>query len=202
MFRYVSLGDSTAVGVGARAGGYPEHLFQKLKQRGVEAGFLNLGESGAVASDVVRQAERAATKRPHLVTLGVGANDSWRGTSATEYQGHLRRIRETLRATGASVVASGLVDFSHSPAAAFAQRTLGLSSGGLAQHVRVLNDALSALAEPPWFTVVDLLAFSQSELPQHPEYFSPDGFHPSDAGYARWAELLWPALERLLPRAP
>jgi acyl-CoA thioesterase-1 len=193
------LGDSTAVGVGARTGGYPEHVFRKLKERSIGAGFLNLGESGAVAQDVILQAERAAAKQPHLVTLGVGANDTWRGTSAPDFRAHLKRIRETLRPTGASVVASGLVDFSQSPAAAFAQR-FGLSSGGLAQHVRTLNDALSALAEPPWFTVVDLLAFSQSELPQHPEYFSPDGFHPSDAGYVRWADLLWPSVERVLPR--
>ena len=39
--------------------------------------------------------------------------------------------------------------------------------------------------------VVDLFAASRDEVPRHPELVAGDGYHPSDAGYARWAELMW-----------
>jgi lysophospholipase L1-like esterase len=73
---------------------------------------------------------------------------------------------------------------------------LGLSRAQVTERVREFNAHLYALAKRPKFEVVDLFAFSQRELPIHPEYFCPDGFHPSRAGYDRWAELCWPAVER------
>jgi lysophospholipase L1-like esterase len=47
--------------------------------------------------------------------------------------------------------------------------------------------------------VVDLYQPSQAALPAHPELVSTDGYHPSDVGYERWAELMWVAIE---PRGP
>ena len=44
--------------------------------------------------------------------------------------------------------------------------------------------------------LVDLYGPSREEVPQHPELISLDGYHPSDAGYARWAELVWAEVER------
>jgi len=35
------------------------------------------------------------------------------------------------------------------------------------------------------------------ELPAHPEYFSGDGFHPSDEGGELWAQQMWPAIANL-----
>ncbi len=44
--------------------------------------------------------------------------------------------------------------------------------------------------------MVDLFTFSQTELAGRQEYFCGDGFHPSAKGYDRWAEVMWPAVER------
>jgi lysophospholipase L1-like esterase len=38
------------------------------------------------------------------------------------------------------------------------------------------------------------------EVPRRPELIGADGYHPSDAGYARWAELMWDGIARRLPR--
>ena len=48
--------------------------------------------------------------------------------------------------------------------------------------------------------LVDLYGPSQAEVPARPELISRDGYHPSDAGYARWAELVWAGVERRLGR--
>jgi lysophospholipase L1-like esterase len=45
--------------------------------------------------------------------------------------------------------------------------------------------------------IVDLYLPSRDEVPRHAALLGKDGYHPSDAGYARWAELMW---ERIEPR--
>jgi len=198
LFRYVALGDSSGVGVGSDAdGGYPERLFRKLRASGVNAGILNLSESGATSFDLVaRQLEPAASKRPALVTLGIGNNDAWRLVPQEAFGENLRRIGDALESTGARVVVCNIIDLAHAPAAAAAEAWVGLTRSVVTGRVRELNAHLDLLAGRPRFEVVDLFSFSQRELPAHPEYFSPDGFHPSGAGYDRWADLCWPAVER------
>ena len=44
--------------------------------------------------------------------------------------------------------------------------------------------------------VIDLYGPSRVEVPRRPELLAADGYHPSDLGYARWAELLWAGVER------
>jgi acyl-CoA thioesterase-1 len=198
LFRYVALGDSTGVGVGAdSAGGYPERLFQRLRASGVRAGILNLARSGATCADLVaRQLGQVAGKRPALVTVGIGTNDVWRLVPTERFASHVQRIGDVLETSGARVVVCNIIDLAHAPAAAAAQAWLGLQGPVITERVRELNAVLGTLGRRPGFEVVDLFGLGSSELAHHPEYFSPDGFHPSAAGYQRWAELCWPAVER------
>lgn len=214
LFRYVALGDSSAVGVGAgRDGGYPERVFQHLRQTGAPVGFLNLGVSGATTGDLREgPLARVSAKQPHLVTLGIGSNDAWRLVAADEFEANLRDIAEVLASTGARVLVCNLIDLAFAPAAAVAQAWTGISPSAFTERVRALNRSLEAIAGRPRFQVVDLFAFSQRELPGHPEYFCEDGFHPSAAGYDRWAELCfgparaaleaWRAAQRTEPDPP
>jgi acyl-CoA thioesterase I len=198
LFRYVALGDSSGLGIGSNAdGGYPERLFRKLRASGVNAGILNLSESGATSSDLVaRQLERAVSKRPSLVTLGIGGNDVWRLVAPETFAENVKRAADALESTGARVVVCNIIDLAHAPAAKAAEAWVGLAGAAVTQRARELNAHLDALAGRPRFEVVNLWAFSQRELPSRPEYFCADGFHPSTSGYDRWAELCWPAVER------
>lgn len=198
LFRYVALGDSSGVGVGADAdGGYPERLWRKLRASGVHAGILNLAQSGATSADLLaRQLDRGISKRPALVTIGIGTNDVWRMVPIPSFAENMRRTADALEASGAHVVVCNIIDLAHAPAAAAAEAWLGLARAQITERVREFNAQLASLAKRPRFEVVDLFAFSQRELPTHPEYFSPDGFHPSRAGYERWADLCWPAAQR------
>ena len=47
-------------------------------------------------------------------------------------------------------------------------------------------------------TVFDIYTTTHAELASHPEYFSADGFHPSDAGYELWATQMWPTVARVI----
>jgi acyl-CoA thioesterase I len=48
--------------------------------------------------------------------------------------------------------------------------------------------------------LVDLFAASRQFLPHRPDFFCRDGFHPSDAGYEQWAELMLPLIRPLVDR--
>jgi acyl-CoA thioesterase I len=196
LFRYVALGDSSGVGVGASVdGGYPERVFQRLRASGVNAGILNLAQSGATTREVVAQVSNAASKRPALVTLGVGTNDLWRMVPIGTFEMNLKLIADGLAKSGASVVVSNIIDLSMAPIAVMVETLLRIPKPMFTRRVEEMNARIGALAKRPGFTLVDLFAFSRQELPAHPEYFCPDGFHPSGAGYDRWAELMWPAVE-------
>jgi lysophospholipase L1-like esterase len=74
---YVALGDSTGLGVGARAGGgYPERLPRRLRPTHPRLQLLNLRRSGATTADLIdEQLPRALRARPRLITIGIGIND-------------------------------------------------------------------------------------------------------------------------------
>jgi acyl-CoA thioesterase-1 len=40
----------------------------------------------------------------------------------------------------------------------------------------------------------DIYTITHEHLSSHREFFSEDGFHPSDEGYEFWAEKMWPVI--------
>ena len=196
LFRYVALGDSTAAGVGASGVGYPELLYRRMKALGWPAGILNLAQSGAVSADVLRgQVEKAVSVSPDLITLGIGGNDLWRLVSPDRFRANLFAIADALGRTTARVLVSNLIDLGHAPIAKGALSMMSIDPAAISARVQEFNRNLQELAGRPRTTVVDLHSLGERELSNHPEFFSPDGFHPSEAGYQRWADLLFPAVE-------
>ena len=197
---YVALGDSTVEGIGASRpdAHYVARLHQRLRTVYPRAGVVNLGLGGATSADVVDgQLERAALLRPQLVTLSVGPNDLTGRVPVAEFERNLDTIFRRLTAeTRAVMVANLLPDLAITPR--FRGRETAVAVGRLTVR---FNDALARAARPHGVVVVDLHAVSREELPRHPELIGADGYHPSDQGYARWAELLWAAIERRLAAA-
>ena len=191
--RYVALGDSSGVGVGARQGGYVEHLFQRLRRTREGVGLLNLAVSGATSATVLSgQLPKAVRSRPNLVTLGVGINDLWRGVTPAQFESHLDQLARGLVATGASVVVSNLPDMSLAPVARMVSHFLPMPV--ILERIASFNAAVDRVVTRHGLLGVDLHTPSRTELVQSTDYFSADGFHPSDTGYQRMAEHFWPVL--------
>jgi lysophospholipase L1-like esterase len=187
--RYVALGDSMGVGVGARHGGYVEHLFQRLRRTRAGVGLLNLCMSGSTSVTVLSgQLPRAVRVRPHVVTLAIGANDVWRGLSPRLFEENLEQLARSLVSAGATVVLANLPDLSLAPVARL------MPPWVYEGRVEAFNEAVDRVVTRHTLLGVDLYTPSRAELPHHPEYFSADGFHPSDTGYQRMAEHFWPGL--------
>jgi acyl-CoA thioesterase-1 len=191
---YIALGDSTGVGVGAREGGYVSRLFNRLSERRPASKLTNLCVSGATTGDLVRgQLERGVGMNPDLVTVGIGINDIGHGLTVDQFGTNYEKILSTLREkTHAQIVVTNIPDISSGP------RIPGSLRSQYQQQIMKFNERLEEIAKRHDVTVFDMYTVSKDELPLHPEYFSSDGFHPSDEGYEMWANQMWPTLEHVI----
>jgi lysophospholipase L1-like esterase len=198
--RYVALGDSTVYGVGASTpeNNYVLQLHTRLRSVYPRAEVTNLGVNGATSADVVAdQLPRAVALHPDLVTLSVGLNDLVQRKDVQEFERNIGIIFETLRPeTGAIVVASLLPDTVALPFFRGAESVLG-------PQTILFNWALQRQSRAHGVELVDLYASTQREVPDRPELLAADRYHPSDEGYARWAELMWGGVKaRIEPSSP
>lgn len=194
---YVALGDSTVEGIGAtsRPRNYVSRIHDRLRAIYPAARVENLGVSGAVSADVLRrQLDRAVQLRPDLVTLSVGPNDITGGIPIDEYERNMDRILKRLIAdTRALVVLNLLPDLAVTP------RFVNSDKRDVVGRLAIrFNEVLARKARQYGVETVDLYERSRDEVPRRPELVAGDGYHPSDLGYERWAELMWTRVE---PRA-
>lgn len=194
---YVALGDSTGVGVGAREGGYVARLFERIKREHANASLKNLCVSGATTDDLLRtQLAPALSAQPTLVTVGIGINDIGHGTTPENFSRNYEEIIERLKTkTQARIVVSNLPDVSLAPAIPAYWRAQA--------HERVLdfNRRIAEIAGRHGLLVVDAYNATHALIPSHPEFFSSDGFHPSDVGYEYWAKTMWPTVKAAISQA-
>jgi lysophospholipase L1-like esterase len=191
---YVALGDSTGAGVGASDGGYVARLFKRLEERRPQSKLSNLCVSGSTTADVVRnQLERGVALNPDLVTIGIGINDIGHGLTLEQFSKNFDQILSTLKEkTHATIVVTNLPDISSAPRIPNSMRS---------QYQRQIDEfckRLEEIASKHGVTIFDIYTITKQELAAHPEYFSADGFHPSDAGYELWATQMWPTLAQAI----
>lgn len=191
---YVALGDSTGSGVGARDGGYVARLYRRLLNLRSGSNLTNLCVSGATTAEVLRdQLEKGVEADPDLVTLGIGINDIGHGMSLDQFEKNFDEILNVLKEnTVARVVVTNIPDISTAP------RIPGPMRSDYQRKIVLFNQKLEEIAARYGVVVFDIYSITKRELPSHPEYFSADGFHPSDAGYELWAEEMWPVLEKVI----
>ncbi len=191
---YVALGDSTGSGVGATNGGYVARLFRRLSDARSGSELLNLCVSGATTEDVLRrQLQPGVDKAPQLVTVGIGINDIGHGFTIEQFAKNFDEILSTLKEkTQAEIVVTNIPDISSAPRIPSSMRS------EYQRQIERFNERLDEIAQRHGVTLFDIHSITRLELPSHPEYFSSDGFHPSDEGYELWAEEMWPTLAQLI----
>jgi lysophospholipase L1-like esterase len=156
--------------------------------------LTNLCVSGATTSDLLRdQLDRGVRVNPNLITLGIGINDIGHGVSLDRFSQNYDAILSTLRnKTKAEIVIANIPEISSAPRIPPAMRSQ------YQQLITQYNQKLEGVAARYGVIVFDIYTITHQQLPGHPEYFSSDGFHPSDNGYELWAETMWPTFVRLV----
>jgi len=154
----------------------------------------NLCVSGATTADVVRgQLEQGVALNPDLVTVGIGINDIGHGLTLEQFSENFEVILSTLKEkTHAQIVVTNLPDVSSAP------RIPSVMRSEYQRQIDLFCQRLVEIANRHGVTVFDIYTVTKDELPAHPEYFSADGFHPSDEGYELWATQMWPTVARVI----
>ena len=195
---YVALGDSTVEGVGASSPARNYVGQSRTAQRGLSprAGGEPRGRRRHGLRVLSRQLPRAIKLRPDLVTLSVGPNDI---TGKRDLESYARDIDAILRIltrqTGAVVVVNLIPDLTVTPR--FRGKEI---EARVRERVVAFNEILALQARGYGAEVVDLYTASQREVPARPDLIGPDRYHPSDDGYARWAELMWAGIAARIMR--
>lgn len=193
--RVTWIGDSTAAGVGASSA--DQSVSRQVARRlvaelGRPVELTVLAVSGARVADVVADQVPLVPTDTDVVFVSVGANDTTHLTSADTFAEQYRSMLGALPAE-AAVISLGVPDIG--------------SATRLAQPLRAIagwrGDAYDAIVaeevERAGATRVALAAGTGPAFRAEPDrLLADDHYHPSDAGYAVWADVVVPvAVERL-----
>lgn len=186
----VWLGDSTAAGVGASDAdrALPRRVAAAL-ERPVE--LTSLAVSGDRVADVVAdQVDQLAELRPDVVLVSIGANDVVHLSSRADF----RRGYDALVAAvpaGALLVILGVPDMGAPDRYLQPLRSIAGLRG------RQLDEVSRAVARDNDAVYVDIAGETGPQMrADRGRYFAADRYHPSDEGYALWADAV---LEQLVP---
>ena len=177
--RYVAIGASDTVGVGASdpaTGSWPARV-AKLLPPG--SAFVNVGVSGSIALQArTAQLPGAIAQRPTVVSIWLAVNDMNATIEPASFASDLGAIVDGLVAgTDAKIFVGNVPDLRPVPAYKDADRA------ALFRLISAYNAAIASIAakSPGRVALVDLFTGSADLVSTIT--VSGDGFHPSDAGY-------------------
>lgn len=178
--RLVVLGDSLTAGLGIpREESYPSILQKKLEDAGHDIEVVNAGVSGDTSADGLRRVGWALEGNVRLLVIALGANDGLRGLPPQQMKANLQRIIERAKQRAIPVLLVGMEappNYGEQYAAAFRQVFQDLARENKVQFVPFLLEGVAGV----------------------PGLNQGDGIHPTTAGAARIADLLWPAVETMI----
>ncbi len=185
--RTVWLGDSTAAGVGtAAAEGVVGRQVARRLGRPVDVRVL--ASSGDTIADVVARQLPRLPLDAEIVFVSVGANDTTHLTRTKTFSSAYRELLAAVPDT-ACVVLLGVPDLGSPPRLAQPLRAVaGWRGRSLDRQVRQLARATGA-------TYVDIAGATGPAFRRNRALFSPDGYHPNDAGYELWAGAVTSAMQ-------
>ena len=187
-FVYVAMGDSTVEGVGAThaSNSYAHLIYLDLERHFKQVAYYNFGKRGARVEHVLaNQVERAVQARPQLITISIGANDILHNTGLRTFRNQINALLGTLREqTAATIIMTNIPDFS------FARRLPRPIKPVIHLRIWQYNGIIAKAAEAHDVAVVDTFRESKIIAERFPNALSDDNFHPSDFGYALWANTM------------
>lgn len=183
-FVVVAIGDSTIEGIGAST---PEKAFAPLvyssvKQGKKNASFHNLGVAHSRIRDVIlNQLPKALELKPNLVLISIGANDLILDRRIFQFGKDFGFLMETLRKnTKAAIFVNNIPDLTIIPT--MPKLAFPYFKFMVLRFNRIIKNSSESIGA----YLIDL--YKESKLYKgYKELISSDGLHPSDIGYAIWA---------------
>lgn len=217
IFKVLVLGDSAAAGVGAKK---QEHaLLGQLHHRisnmalsplsplahlprsdNVTVSSWLLAQTGFTSGDVLQTLKSQEVEALSVALVSVGVNDVTRFTSIIQWQRNIQALIDTLTKTFKCelIICTALPPMHLFPAIPQPLRSI------LGTRARILNQVMSDQLQCNENTAL-LVVSSMEEGGAMKEMFDSglmahDGFHPSEKGYALWADEAAQLIERIKKR--
>ncbi|MFW6598796.1 SGNH/GDSL hydrolase family protein [Propionibacteriaceae bacterium Y2011] len=179
-FSYLSLGDSSAQGIGVDdpGEGYVSVLADRLAEReGRAVAVRNLSVSGATVGSLLAKQipQLEGLPQPDVCTLFIGGNDMIkRSFDANRFRD---RFDQVLSAMPPGTFVGELPTFGHWP---------------FEPRVRTANQIIADLVPKHGHHLVPLYATSRAQWPFRMfHHVNGDWFHPNQLGYQLWADTYW-----------
>ena len=202
MITIVALGDSTTAGTPGfkspveappnGSGNVESQYAYWLMQAHPDWRVLNRGMNGERSDEIrarfARDAERA---EPAVVVIIAGVNDVYQGRTAESVEHELEAMYDAAHAVKIVVVAGSIVPFNSATADQNAR-------------MHTINEWIRGYAARHEGAVVFCDTRAAAAAPGDPDRLlsSPDGLHPSPAGYKRMAAALEPVIKLAISKAP
>lgn len=186
---YVALGASDTYGIGAddpQTQSWPADLATLLGRqvRLVNLGVPNIDVHNALGVEL----PVALDAHPRLVTVWLAVNDLVDNVPVASYAHDLDLLLTRLQTT----VPHPRIAVANVPDITLLPRFASTDLQALRTKILAYNDVISSIVARHSAVLVDLY---HSDLAQHPEYVSSDGFHPSTIGYTQIAQLFYQVLK-------
>jgi lysophospholipase L1-like esterase len=191
--RIVAMGDSTTAGTpgfkspleappAGRGDETSQYAYWLMKAH-PEWEVLNRGVNGERSDQIRGRFERDVVQAaPKAVVIIAGVNDVYQGRSVEHVVEQLRAMYARAAQAGIRVVAGSIIPYN-------------TATPDQNARMRQIN---AWVRDQPGIVFVDTRAAAAAEGNADRLFDSPDGLHPSAAGYRRMAEAIGPALERAL----
>lgn len=190
--RYVALGDSYTIGTSVdEAERWPNQLVARLQPDVPLELVANLGVNGYTSVDLIEdELPDVVRLRPQLVTVLIGVNDVVQGVPGRVYGANVDHILDTLLASVGPdrIVAVSTPDYTLTPQ--------GASFGDPAQQraqIARFNEVMASATVRRGVRFVTIGSVAD-EVTRDRSLVARDGLHPSGAQYARWVDLVAPAV--------
>ena len=191
--RIVAMGDSTTAGTPAwrspvevppngRGDETSQYAYWLMKAHpGLDV--LNRGVNGERSDQIRDRFERDVVEaKPKAVVIIAGVNDVYQGRPARHVMEQLRAMYDRAAQAGILVVAGSIIPYN-------------TASADQNARMREIN---GWIREQPGVIFVDTRAAVAATDNPDRLFESPDGLHPTPAGYRRMADAIGPALGRVL----
>jgi len=193
----VAMGDSTTAGTPgwksrveqppAGAGDETSQYAYWLMRAHPDWDVLNMGVNGERSDQIRARFERDVIERkPRVVILIAGVNDVYQGRGTQHVKDQLAAMFDTARRAEIQVIAGTIVPY----------------NSATAEQNRKMHEinawVRDRAAEDPNVSFVDTRAAVADGTDPDRLFESPDGLHPSPAGYRRMAEAIEPVLQQVL----
>lgn len=187
--KYVALGDSLTAGVGADtfSQSYSYLVAQSLVRPDSSVTLTPLATPGYKAPDIISQyVDKTIALQPDVITLLIGAND-------------VHGIQPSTNEFNASYteIISKLQENTKAKIYTIAIPVIGTDSViwqpyryYYATRAQQFNEIIKDVSQEYGATYVDLYSATLPYAHKNSSYYSRDEFHPSNVGYATWAEVI------------